>query len=369
VSIYLTDYRTAHATHVDLFDEMTYPQRAYWFPELFAKKDTGLIYVPHKLAEKVLDAQLLKSLRDRAGKTAFIFASGNAHLAGINPYAIKKSRLTYDYKLLPLTLTQVYAGRIGQMCGADDLIVTDASACASSLKVMSDVCQLMTYQGFDRVCVLGVEDTINDKVLHFFGESGACLTADKEEQGIKPSAFDRHNGGFYIGQGAVFAVFESGRVAQNAQARLLGAGVASERSTNAIGQRDDGEGFVRASALALKNSNTSPGEITIVKTHGTGTKSNNVSEKAALQALFHTPFIATSFKQRIGHTMGASGLLETCLLLDSLKSGIVPAIPNRTEQDQVFLSDPVVVKRKPKILSQAAGMGNIYASAIFDTQV
>jgi hypothetical protein len=95
VSIYLIDYRTAHATHVDLFDEMVYPQRAYWFPELFAKKDTGLIYVPHKLAEKVLDAQLLKSLRDRAGKTAFIFASGNAHLAGINPYAIKKSRLTY----------------------------------------------------------------------------------------------------------------------------------------------------------------------------------------------------------------------------------------------------------------------------------
>jgi len=369
VSIYLTDYRTAHATHVDLFDEIVYPQRAYWFPELFAKKDTGLIYVPHKLAEKVLDAQLLKSLRDRAGKTAFIFASGNAHLAGINPYAIKKSRLTYDYKLLPLTLTQVYAGRIGQMCGADDLITTDASACASSLKAMSDVFQLMTYQGFDRVCVLGVEDTINDKVLHFFGESGACLTADKEEQGIKPSAFDKHNGGFYIGQGAVFAVFESERVAQNAQARLLGAGVASERSTNAIGQRDDGEGFVRASAIAFRNSNTSPGEINIVKTHGTGTKSNNVSEKAALQALFHTPFVATSFKQIIGHTMGASGLLETCLLLDSLKSGIVPAIPNRTENDTVYLSEPITIKRKPKILSQAAGMGNIYAAAIFDTQV
>jgi 3-oxoacyl-(acyl-carrier-protein) synthase len=67
--------------------------------------------------------------------------------------------------------------------------------------------------------------------------------------------------------------------------------------------------------------------------------------------------------------MGASGLLETCLLLNSLKSGIVPAIPNRTEQDQVFLSEPMVIKRKPKILSLAAGMGNIYAAAIFDTAV
>ena len=368
--IYLSDHRTVAATNTDLLDELDYPQRVHWFPELFARKDTGLVYVPHKLAERVLDVDLLLSLRQRKGKTAFILASGNAHFAGINPYAIKKSRLTYDYKLLPLTLTQVYAGRIAQMCGADALVYTDASACASSLKVMSDVYDLITYKGFDRVCVLGVEDTINDKVLHFFGQSGACLTHEKELTGIKPSAFDKHNGGFYVGQGAVFAVFESDTALSNKpKAKMLGAGVASEQSTNAIGQRDDGQGFTRAAENAFKTANIGSGEIQIVKTHGTGTNSNNVAEKAALQTLFHTPFIATSFKQRIGHTMGASGLLETCLLLDSLQSGLVPAIPNRTETDPVFLSEPQIMKRSPKILSLAAGMGNIYAAAIFDTRV
>jgi len=368
--IYLSDYRTVAATHVDLLDELDYPQRINWFPELFARKETGLVYVPHKLAERVLDVDLLRSLREREGKTAFILASGNAHFAGINPYAIKKSRLTYDYKLLPLTLTQVYAGRIAQMCGASDLVYTDASACASSLKVMSDVHDLITYKGFDRVCVLGVEDTINDKVLHFFGQSGACLTNEKELTGIKPSAFDKHNGGFYVGQGAVFAVFESDAALSNKpKAKLLGAGIASEQSTNAIGQRNDGQGFKRAAENAFKTANIGSGEIQIVKTHGTGTDSNNLAEKAALQALFHTPFIATSFKQRIGHTMGASGLLETCLLLDSLQSGLVPSIPNRTENDPVFLSEPQIMKRSPKILSLAAGMGNIYAAAIFDTRV
>jgi len=52
-----------------------------------------------------------------------------------------------------------------------------------------------------------------------------------------------------------------------------------------------------------------------------------------------------------------------------LQSGVVPSIPNRTEHDPVFLSDPQVMKRSPKILSLAAGMGNIYAAAIFDTKV
>jgi 3-oxoacyl-(acyl-carrier-protein) synthase len=367
--IYLTDYNIVYTTKSELIDDVAYPQRVHWFPDLYKKVNTGLVYVPHKLADMVLTNSLTESLRDRAGKTAFIFASGNAHLAGINAHINKPSRLTYDYKILPLTLTQVYAGRVAQICGADDLVMTDASACASSLKVMTDVFNLITYQNFDRVVVLSFEDAVSDKVLNFFGDSGASLTADKEEQGIKPSAFDRHNGGFYIGQGAVLAVFESDRVATNAQAKLISAGIGSEQSTNAIGQREDGQGFVRAASNAFRNGNVSPGEINVVKTHGTGTNSNNMSEKAALQALFHTPFIATSYKQTIGHTMGASGLLETCLLISDINQGFVPAIKNRTEKDHVFLSYDESIDFKPKILSLAAGMGNIYASAIFDMNV
>ena len=369
MTVYLTDYRTVTATHTDLIDEIAYPQRIHWFPELFNKKDTGLVYVPHKLAERVLDPELLKDLRTRKGKTAFILASGNSHFAGINPMAVKPSRFTYDYKLLPLTLTQVYAGRIAQSCGASDLVMTDASACASSLKVLMDVKMLIDGFGFDRVIVLGVEDTINDKVLHFFGQSGACLTYDKEQTGIKPSAFDNYNGGFYIGQGAVFAVFESDKVAKTPQAKLLGAYVASEESTNAIGQREDGQGFERAAAGAMKMANVSSSQIAVVKTHGTGTESNNKAEKAALSRLFHSLFVATSYKPTIGHTMGASGLLETCLLLDDLKKCRVPPIENRTSNDGVYLSHLWFQNYPPKFLSLAAGMGNIYAAAVFDTQL
>jgi 3-oxoacyl-(acyl-carrier-protein) synthase len=369
--IHLTSYKTVCTHDTELLDDITYPQRVHWFPELYSRVKKGLTYVPHKLAERVMPLDLLTQLRETPCKTAFIFASGNSSLAGLyNPGPKVPSRLTYGYKFLPFTQTQVYAGRTAQACGATDLVITDASACASSLKVLTDVYQLITHQNFDRVIVLSVEDVISDKVLDFFGETKASLTAEEEETtGVKPSAFDKHNHGFYLGQGAVFAVFESDRVAKNSHARLIGAGIASEVSTNCIGQREDGQGFVRAAENAFKIANIGSEEIQIVKTHGTGTKSNNLAEKAALQTLLHTPFIATSFKQRIGHTMGASGLLETCLLLDSLKSGIVPSIPNRTEHDSVFLSEPQVMKRAPKILSLAAGMGNIYAAAILDTKV
>jgi 3-oxoacyl-[acyl-carrier-protein] synthase-1 len=111
-----------------------------------------------------------------------------------------------------------------------------------------------------------------------------------------------------------------------------------------------------------------PFKIRTVKTHGTGTKSNNVAEKAAITSILKD-FVATSFKQRIGHTMGASGLLETILLLDNLKNGFIPSIPNRTSEDKVFLSKPAPAEKGGLILSLAAGMGNVYSAAVFkDTQ-
>ena len=365
--IYLRDFRTAATPDTELLDDIRYPQKVNWFPETYSKAKLGIIYAPHKLAEKVLDPALIKNLRENpVGKTAFILAAGNAHLAGINPLKRPDTRLTYEYKFLPLTLTQVYAGKIAQSFGAVDHIVTDSTACASSLKALMDVQTLIKFYGFNRVIVMSFEDAVSNLVLEFFGESQAVLTQKQEDSGIKPSAFDGKNFGFHVGQGAAFAVFDSDRVINKSDiyphAKLMGAYSASESSTNAIGQCEDGQGFTKAIEGALSVSGVSAGQVSIVKTHGTGTQSNNLAEKRALEGTLKD-FVATSYKQKIGHTMGASGLLETLLLLDDIKKGVVPAIENRTETDKVFLSESVTPPQG-LILSLAAGMGNIYSASI-----
>jgi len=368
MSTMLTDYRTAYSTESELLQDIDYPQRVHWFKESYSRVKTGMIYAPHKVAEKVLDAELLADLKERGGKTAFIFASGNSNLAS-EGRKTKESQLSYDYKILPLTLTQVYAGRIAALCGAQDYVTTDASACASSLKVLSEVKYLIEHQGFDRVVVLGFEDQVNNMTLKFFGEAKACLTYENELQdGVMPSAFDSKNYGFYVGQGAVLAVFESEKVAKTAHARLVGAASASESYSNPIGQRDDGQGFSKAITFSLHQEKTEKAKIKIVKTHGTGTKSNNQAEKNGILNVFDHDFVATSFKPTIGHTMGASGLLESLLLIDNLKKGVVPAIPNRSENDDVFLSHDCQTD-EGMFLSLAAGMGNIYSAAIFDARM
>ena len=367
--IYLTHARTAYSEVTELFEDAFYPQRVHWFPDAFSRLQSKMFYVPHRVADKVLDPKLCAQLRENpVGKTAFILAGGNQHFAGIQRTA-KTGRLTYEYRFLPLTLTQVYAGRIGQQLGAHDLIQTDATACVSSLKVLMDVQVLMRHYEFDRVIVLSVEDAVSDSVLEFFGESGASLTLKQEQEGVVPSAFDEKNRGFYVGQGAVLAVFDNekavGVTGVTPIAQLCAAYTASENCSNAIGQREDGEGYAKAIKGALKQTAYNRDLIRIVKTHGTGTASNNVAEKAALERSLPGGFIATSFKPKIGHTMGASGLLESVMLFESISKGVVPAIPNRTQNDSVFLSQDMAAP-EGLVLSLAAGMGNVYSAAIFE---
>lgn len=351
-----------------LFDDVIYPQKVNVISNVLDKIKTGLVYAPNKIIEMIVDKNIAQKVKDLSvKKTAFIFASGNSNIAGLNQRKYEDNKLNYQYKFLPLTLTQVNAARIAQSFGVTDHISTDASACASSIKVMMDVLVLMRHYEFNRVIVVTVEDGVSNSVLEFFGGSKASLTKKDEDDGIKPSAFDSVNRGFRIGQGAAIAIFESEKVLNKwidlPKAELLGAYTASEYSTNAIGQNESGEGFIKAITGAIEDSKIDSDTINIVKTHGTGTHSNNIAEKRALNETLKD-FVATSYKQKIGHTLGSSGLLETLILFDDMNDGFIPEIENRTEHDDVFLSEKIN-SFESNVLSIAAGMGNVYSAAIF----
>ena len=367
--IYLSRYATASTAHTDVILDHPYPQRVHWFPETYERAKTGMVYPAHVLANKVITPELLAYVSDNpvAGKTGFILAGGSQGWAGVRgkkEYA-EDSTLHYRFKLPLVCLTNIYAGRVASMFGVSDYVSTDASACASSLKVLMEMKNLMDNFGFDRFIVLGMEDSVNNSTLEFFGQAKASLLV-KDESGVKPSAFDPINAGFNIGQGAALAIFEKNPV-DTPRAKFLGAYVAAEDFANPLGQRADGQGYRKAIEGALMVAKLAPSEVNIVKTHGTGTATNNNAEKAGILAVL-PEFVATSYKQRIGHTLAASGLLETGLLLDDLNRGIIPGIANRTDIDNVFLSHDVPAT-SGIFLSLAAGMGNVYSAALFDPRI
>lgn len=369
--IYMTQCRTACTTDTTLIDDIPYPQHAHILPNTFRRAKSGLKYPPHVLIESLIDDELRSYVADNPvkGKTGFIFAAGNQGWMGNNGRYDKNpdAQLHYKVKVPFIVLTNIYAGRIASMFGVHDHVSTDASACASSLHVLMNMQTLMDNYGFDRVIVFSGEDSVNNLVLEFFGEAGASLQY-KDEGERQPSAFDNKNQGFHIGQGAVVAIFEKEHAGMaDPLAKFVGAYSSAEDNTNPLGQRDDGSGFSKAIEGALFVAKAHQNDVRLVKTHGTGTPVNNAAEKSALLRSLNE-FVATSYKPRIGHTMGASGLLETGLLLRDLESGLVPKILNRTQDDSVFLSSDAPIP-EGLMLSLAAGMGNIYSAALFSREV
>ena len=369
--IYMTQCRTACTTDTTLIDDIPYPQHAHILPNTFRRAKSGLKYPPHVLIESLIDDELRSYVADNPvkGKTGFIFAAGNQGWMGNNGRYDKNpdAQLHYKVKVPFIVLTNIYAGRIASMFGVHDHVSTDASACASSLHVLMNMQTLMDNYGFDRVIVFSGEDSVNNLVLEFFGEAGASLQY-KDEGERQPSAFDDKNQGFHIGQGAVVAIFEKEHAGMaDPLAKFVGAYSSAEDNTNPLGQREDGSGFSKAIEGALFVAKAHQNDVRLVKTHGTGTPVNNAAEKSALLRSLNE-FVATSYKPRIGHTMGASGLLETGLLLRDLESGFVPKILNRTQDDPVFLSSDAPIP-EGLMLSLAAGMGNIYSAALFSREV
>ena len=365
--IYLTHARTISGGELHEFHGINAPQRAHFFPDTYKRARLGISYPPHNLMDKCLKGSFCEEVAEsNRGRTAFILSTGNqvwSHDSG--HFSKNAPELVYKLKLPYVSMTQIYAGRLASRFGAAGHVSTDGSACASSLKVMMDVANLIENYGFDRVVVAAVDDVVCNTQLNIFGAAGASLTIKDEENGLLPSAFDDMNRGFRLGQGAALAVFDRGYDGMaEPLAQMLGQFTASEMLDNSIGQRLDGRGFADAIEGAIGKARISKSDISVIKTHGTGTKLNNQSEKAGIAAAGLKNFVATSYKPLIGHTMGPSGLLETILLLKDMKRGTVPAIANRTNDDPVYLSKPAATPNG-NILSLAAGMGNIYSAAIF----
>src|SRR6202000_2216751 len=73
----------------------------------------------------------------------------------------------------------------------------------------------------------------------------------------------------------------------------------------------DGEGPFMAMQGALRSAGLDASAIGYINAHGTGTENNDASESQAMIRIFGTPPAFASTKSSTGHTLGASGAIES----------------------------------------------------------
>jgi 3-oxoacyl-[acyl-carrier-protein] synthase II len=152
-------------------------------------------------------------------------------------------------------------------------------------------------------------------------------------------AFSADRSGLLLGDGAAVLILEEKERALKRGARPLarvaGWGMASD-AYHVCQPHPEGTGLANAIRKALKRAELGPAEVGYVNAHGTGTKLNDTAETNALKQAFgeqarHIPVSST--KTMTGHTLEASGALETVISLIALQDGRIPPTAGYTQPD------------------------------------
>jgi 3-oxoacyl-[acyl-carrier-protein] synthase II len=177
--------------------------------------------------------------------------------------------------------------------------------------------------------------------------------------------FDKNRKGMVPGEGAAVLVLEplDAALARGATiyAEVLGYGVSCD-SHHMTAAHPQGDGAIRAMAMALKESGRSTDEVDYISAHGTGTPTNDRVEAIAVRTLFgdrasHVPM--SSIKSMIGHTMGAASAIEAVACSLAIHTGVIPPTMNFEEPDEG--SDLDYVPNRARRTDPRIVLNNAYA--------
>ncbi len=119
---------------------------------------------------------------------------------------------------------------------------------------------------------------------------------------------DKKNSSMVLGEGAAMACLEAGK-SPNALAYITGMGYASETLEHGASLSANAECLQKSMRMALKD--TAVSEVDAIVMHAPGTVKGDLSEYRAIHEVFgnNLPLLTTN-KWKIGHTFGASGLMN-----------------------------------------------------------
>jgi 3-oxoacyl-[acyl-carrier-protein] synthase-1 len=188
-----------------------------------------------------------------------------------------------------------------------------STACTSSAKPLGSARRLISAGIIDAAIVGGI-DTLCSMTLHGFRSLDAL-----SKIACRPFCAERD--GLNIGEGGALLLLE--RDAEPI-ALLEGVGESSD-AYHISAPHPEGLGARMAMEHAIEEAGCSAASIDHVNAHGTGTRLNDVSESAAIEAILGREVPVTSTKGYTGHLLGAAGATEAVMAVMSVMQGWIPA--------------------------------------------
>jgi nodulation protein E len=231
---------------------------------------------------------------------------------------------------IPKTMANAGASHISMEFGITGPSFTISTACSSAGHAIGQAYWMIRSGAADLAITGGSEAPFSFGILKAW-EAMRVVSPET----CRPFSKDRR--GMILGEGAAMFVLEplEAAVARGTpiHAEIVGFGMSADASHIT---QPSAEGAARAMRAALRDASLAPEQIGYINAHGTATPANDVTETAAIRAVFgaHANRLpVSSTKSMHGHALGAAAALECLAAALALRDGVLPPTANFTEPD------------------------------------
>lgn len=253
------------------------------------------------------------------------------------------------------------AQKIADFFGFKARPIVVSNACVSgvmAIAVAKNIIQAGKYK--DAFVIAG--DEITEFVISGFNSFQAIGT-----ELCKP--YDKNRNGINIGEAAA-TVYITSTPSENEKFRFKVLGDSAINDANHIsGPSRTGDGLYASIKNAMTEARVSAGQIDFVSAHGTATLYNDEMEAIAFNRMELQKVPLNSMKGYYGHCLGASGLLESIISMESALHGTL--IPSKNfEEMGVSLPLNIIQENQAAtiryILKTASGFGGCNAAIVLE---
>jgi 3-oxoacyl-[acyl-carrier-protein] synthase I len=233
-----------------------------------------------------------------------------------------------------------------------------SNACVSGILAVSVAKRMIQSELYDTIFVVA-GDEVSEFVLSGFNAFQAM-----SELPCKP--YSKNRTGVSLGE-AVATVLISAE-AKNTKIKIIGDSSIND-ANHISGPSRTGEGLFRSIQNALKEAQIEGNKLDYISAHGTATPYNDEMEAIALNRLDLQNVPINSLKGFYGHTLGASGLLETVIAIESANRNM---LFESKGFDEIGVSESINVIEKNEeasieiFLKTASGFGGCNTAVIFE---
>lgn len=237
---------------------------------------------------------------------------------------------------LPKALINLAGGHMSQHWKIKGPQQTAAAACATSAQSIVNAVRMIQLGEADCVIAGGAEAAINNLGMAGFGAMKALSTGWTDEPHRASRPWDKQRDGFVMGEGAGAVIIETETSAKKRGANILAyiAGIGqSSDAHHYTTPENEGEGQQRAMRMALESAEITADNVGYVNAHATSTPLGDDAELRAIENVFENTTVSST-KSHMGHLLGAAGVVESIVTIESLRWNRYPGTLNLEEPSQ-----------------------------------